>query len=87
MQNLPMDYNAADEKFQDMINKVKQHENQMTILMDLMEIPEDERTFVELKNKIERIIAEKNILQAAQIQSKKNVDIMIKYSIIQFCQK
>ena len=73
-----MDYNAADEKFQDMINKVKQHENQMKILMDLMEIPENERNFVELKNKIERIIAEKNILQAAQIQSKKNVDIMIK---------
>ena len=79
MENLPMDYNAANEKFQDMITKVKQHENQMNILMDLMKIPKDERNFVELKNKIEKIIAEKNIsLSTHQIKSNRNVDIMVK---------
>ena len=68
-----MDYNAANEKFQDMITKVKQHENQMNILMDLMKIPKDERNFVELKNKIEKIIAEKKhltIYTSNQIQQK-----------------
>ena len=59
MENLPMDYNAANEKFQDMITKVKQHENQMNILMDLMKIPKDERNFVELKNKIEKLLQKK----------------------------
>ena len=77
MGNQQIRYNAANEE---MINKVKQHEIQMTILMDLMEIPENERNFVELKNKIEKIIAEKNFLQAAQIQSNSNVDIMVEVS-------
>merc|ERR1711974_510636 len=68
MENLHIAYNAANDEFQGAVNKGKQLENQITILMDLMKIPEEERNFQELKNRIEKMIEEKDIL-ATQIQS------------------
>ena len=55
-------------KVQGMVSKEKQLENQITILMDLMKMPEEKRNFVELKNRIEKVIEEKDIL-ATQIKS------------------
>ena len=42
-------------------NKEKQFENQITILMDLMKIPAEERNFQELKKRIEKLMEEKEI--------------------------
>ena len=61
MENLLIAYNAANDEFQGMVNKGRKLENQITILMDLMKIPEDERNFEELKKRIEKMIEEKNI--------------------------
>ena len=60
MGNLLFAYNAANEEFQGMVDKGKQLENQITILMDLMKIPEQERHFEELKKRIENLINEKD---------------------------
>ena len=58
MENL-LDYcNAANDEFQGMVNEREKHENQMTILMDLLKIPKEERKFQELRDKIENPIQE-----------------------------
>ena len=45
-----IDYNnAADEEFQEIVNEQEKLGNQMTILMDLLKIPKEERNFEELK--------------------------------------
>ena len=57
-------------------NKEKQLENQITILMDLMKIPAEERNFQELKKRIEKLMEEKEI-PATQIQTQNDDNIQI----------
>ena len=58
MENLLNYCNAANVEFQGMVNDRKKLENQMNILMDLLKIPEEKRNFLELRNKIEKILEE-----------------------------
>ena len=58
MENLLNYCNDANDEFQGMVNERQKLGNQMTILMDLLKIPKEERNFEELKNKIEKIIEE-----------------------------
>ena len=59
MNNLPPNHCIVDkEEFQGMVNDRKEHENQMNILMDLVKIPKENRNFLELRNKIAKIMEE-----------------------------
>ena len=59
MNNLPPNYCIVDkEEFQGMVKNQKEYENQMNILMDLMKIPKENRNFLELRNKIAKIMGE-----------------------------
>ena len=68
MENLLKYCNAANEEFQGMVNKLEMHENQISILMDLLKIPKEERNFEELRDNIENMIKE-NVNLTTYIQS------------------
>ena len=60
MNNIPPNCCIVDkEQLQGMVNDRKKLENQMNILMDLMKIPKENRNFLELRNKIAKIMEEK----------------------------
>ena len=58
-----------EDQFQVLVNERMKLENQMTILMDLLKIPKEERNFKELRDRIEKMIEENDNL-TTYIQSK-----------------
>ena len=49
-------------------------EDQMTILMDLMEIPKEKRSFLELKKRMEKIIKDNKHTDKLMTQNQSNND-------------
>ena len=80
MENLLIAYNAANDEFQGMVDKGRKLENQITILMDLMKIPEDERNFEELKKRIEKMIEEKDISTTQNQSENDDIESMAEVS-------
>ena len=70
MENLLKYCNAANEEFQGMVNKLEMHENQISILMDLLKIPKEEGNFEVLQDKIQKMIEENDYLTTYYHQSK-----------------
>ena len=54
MENLLKYCNAANDEFQGMVNKLEMHENQISILMDLLKIPKEVGNFEVLQDKIQK---------------------------------
>ena len=72
MENLVNYSNAANDEFQGMVNKLEMHENQISILMDLLKIPKEEGNFEVLQDKIQKMIQENDYLTTYYHQSKNN---------------
>ena len=51
---------------------LEQYENQMTILMDLLKIPAEERSFSELKDQIQNLIEERDSFKRCHLSKNDN---------------